>query len=219
MAETLKPNISAMELLLQCKGRPVRVCLFDPIYKDRLGRYPGILAKVSTDSIRIDCLDAPPAVPAETAATVELVCEGKILWCHTSTLPDYDHIPYSLRLGRPEKLQTEQQRRSLRAEAYLPVHYLVPGRSEALQGVILNISTSGAALQGAAPLRIGDVIALVFSLGSGLYFQDVQAEVLRCTSTRAGLWITGLRFLTLETERVGKLSDWVKRHANPDHLT
>lgn len=213
MAGPSNSELSLMESLLSYEGRPVRVSLFDAEYKDCFGRYRGILVEVLPDLLSVDCLDIPPAVPAGTSATVELARDGKLQWCHTVTRPHLLQPPHVLHLAWPNAIQTEQQRRSVRADANLMVHYLADGSSVPMTGLILNLSVGGAALQGLNPFKLGQILCLIFSLGSGLFFQDVRAEVVRVSSTRAGSWVAGLRFLDLRPDMAEALGRWVSKHA------
>lgn len=202
---------SVTEFLKQCKGRPVRVSLFHPVYKDRVGRYPGILIKVLTDSLWVECLDAPPASPPGTKVTLELANQGEVFWCHTTLQPGFADSPHRLLLAWPETIQLTQRRESPRVDTNVPVHYVEEGASQPVRGVIINLSEGGAALQGPTALTCGQTVSLFFSLGSGLFLQDIRAEVLRCNSTLSGNWISGLRFRDLTPEQLQSVSGWVRR--------
>lgn|GEM_PF-6716967 len=208
---SLDSAFSVTDFLSQCQGRPIRVSLFSPVYKDCLGRYPGILIKVLTDSLWVDCLDAPPTSPVGTRVTLEFVHQGEIFWCHASLLAGFADAPNTLHLSWPDSVQVTQRRQSPRVDTNVPVHYLADGDSRPAQGVIINLSEGGAALQGPTPLTPEQSVALVFSLGSGLFLQDIRAKVLRCNATQSGTWLSGLQFQELTAEQFASISSWVRR--------
>lgn len=213
MADSDSPAIAATKVLQQCRRRPVRVSLFDPVYLDRVGRYPGILAQVQPHCLEVECLDNPPSAPAGTRATLEVIKDGQLLWCHTYLQQGQDDQPYTLWLTPPHLVQSAQRRNSPRIDTYVPVHLVLDGTTTAIQGVIIDIGTGGAAVQSAAALSEGQRVALVFALGSGMFFEDIQAVVLRATALRTGNYTAGLRFENLNPVQERLLTQWVGHHA------
>lgn len=209
MSQNAGPAAPLKELLPRFRGCPVRVSLFDPLYGDRLGRYTGLLINVLPDSLRVDCLESLPAVLPDALVTLELVHGGQFYWCHTRLLVAFPHGSHQLQLSWPERLQTAQQRRHPRVDTSLPVHYTVGESQTIRQGVVVNISAGGVALEGAEQLAPGDLVSLVFALGSGLSFQEIRAEVVRSTATRTGSWSSGMQFVGLRPEQERQLMQWV----------
>jgi hypothetical protein len=216
MADSVTHAYPLRETLISCKNHPVRVSLFEPVGRERIARYPGVLAQVDETGVSVACFDVPVNVPAGTAATLEVACRGTVYWCHTETADGPCFVPNSIKLAWPATVQTGQQRRAPRVETNLPVHYFVPGSDRPHSVVMLNISTGGAALRGAEPISLGLQLALAFGLGSGLFFQDIEAEVLRVTATHDGGWIAGVRFVSLTADQQANLDQWVTERVRAD---
>lgn len=213
MADSTDAALPTIELLYQYKGCPVRVTMFDPVFRDRVGRYPGVLTEVSEGALTVECLSVPHGAPPGIHVTLELIHDGNLLWCHAHLQGASENQPARLHLSLPMEIQTGQRRRSPRVDAYVPVHYLVGDSRTPVQGVMVDIGAGGTAIEGAASLMRGQIVTLVFSLGSGLFFHDIEAEVLRSTFTRSGTWVAGLRFISLSPEQEHHLEHWIRQRS------
>jgi hypothetical protein len=202
----------APEILRECKGRPVRVSLFDPVYLNRLGRFPGILASTSPDALEVECMSPPPIVGPNTPATFEVLYAGDVLWCHTWVIDRERLSTGQIWLKWPEGMQTAQRRNNARVDAHLPIHFLRDGAAPAV-GLVMDISEGGLAMQSQVPLEVGERVSLIFSLGSGLFFQDIQAVVLRTSAARNGLWVMGVRFEFVAPEQQALVTKWIRTRA------
>lgn len=198
------------EMLLQCTGCPIRVSIFDPEYPDCLGRYLGVLAEVSSERLLVDCVDLPERLPQQARVTLEIRRQGSLFWCHSrfSSLTG-DRGSHQLCLQWPASVQSTQRRAFPRVDVHLPVFYGVLGRITAEPGFIIDIGAGGIALQGAIGLSPQEKITLVFSLGSGLFFQDITADVVRSACSSTGVWVSGLSFRGLSPEQKQLLEQWV----------
>lgn len=201
------------DILLRCAGRPVRVGLFDAQYPDRVGRFLGVLSEVCRTELVVECMNVSASVPVGTRATLEVLWERELIWCHTSLFKRHKEYPDRLYLAWPEAIQNSQRRSAPRVDVHLPVHYVVEGEEDVRQGLIEDIGTGGVAMVCPEPLDPGQVLHLVFALGSGLYFQDIQALVLRATPTREGKWLTGIQFTQMSQDQRRLLTSWVARKA------
>lgn len=212
MTESIhSPERGAVDVLAQCRGRPVRLSLFDPIYRERVGRYSGMLTDVTEDYLELELVDLnEPAAPG-TLATLELTRDGQVFWCHSALALAQPAASYAVRLVWPHAVQTVQRRGAPRVEVNVPLHYVTEGSNLPGEAVMTDISKGGAAIAGKGSVAPGDSISLVFALGSGLFFQDIKARILRVSYGRSGQWTAGLQFVALTAEQERLLADWIRR--------
>lgn len=190
-----------VQMLRPMCSHPVRITVMDPQSRERLFRTAGVLMKVDEDLLAVECLHPTPALPILAPATLEVLSGPEILFCHTTL----SQTP-SLRLGRlhlvlPAAVQTEQRRRFPRVDLSVPVHVMVHRTGKALEGELRDLSAGGAAVALDEQVEVGDQIAMVFNLGSGLFFEDLEGAVVRCTPSRSDGWVAGIQFRISDKQR------------------
>lgn len=210
VSQSSSPEAVAVLQLLQPLGRQaVRVTVMDPTSRERVFRVAGVLVCVSTDLLSVECTHPCPTFPPEAPSTLEILTSGEILFCHTRLHPVQEGRG-RLDLVPPESIQTEQRRKYPRVDLSVPVHVVTGPSGKVLQAQLRDLSAGGAALALQSFLEPGSLVGLVFTLGSGLFFEDLEGEVLRCTPSQSGGWLVGLQF-TCNDEKRDLLANWVNR--------
>lgn len=200
---------SMLRQLGELCGHPVRVTVMDPKSNERLNRVSGVLTAVDRAGLTVDCVQAISLMPASSPVTVEILEEGNLYFFHTSFNPEGTGRE-QLRLKLPSLVQTTQRRRYPRVDLDIPVHVMVNDGSQAVAAVLRDISAGGASLRFEKPIPEYQRVNLVFHLGTGLFFQNLEAETVRCTGTVDGVYIVALRFFCQPDQEVA-LAAWVNR--------
>jgi hypothetical protein len=205
---------TASDMLTQIAGmvgHPVRVTILDAHSRERVTRIPGVLVNALAGTLVVECLQPAPAGIANAPVTVELLAGTYLLWCHSTVQSAGRDLCH---LALPASVQTVQRRRHPRVDMEIPVHLLVKQGDRVFAAHLRDLSAGGASLRTEAPVAEGEDVALVFSLGSGLFFQDLRAVTVRCAGTPDGSYAIGLQF-RCSPEQEAALGAWVHRQLEP----
>lgn len=185
---------NSLHVLGELCGHPVRLTVLDPSSRERVERVAGILAGVQSNGMTVDCLRPVPGLAGGAPVAVEVLVNGNLFWCHTTLQSVGGEAMDRLVLRTPASVQTLQRRRHPRVDLDVPVNLVLSRTGDAIRTTFRDLSAGGASLLTATPLSAGEPVQLVFSLGSGLFFQDLAAETVRCTDGPEGKYVVALRF-------------------------
>jgi c-di-GMP-binding flagellar brake protein YcgR len=208
--EVCESTVAPQIVWEQMTGQPVRVSVLDPTSRERLMRLPGVLAKVDDQGLTVECLQAVGSLPDGGPVTVEVLAKGQLFWFHAALRQEPAPRGW-IYLTTPTQVQNVQRRRHHRVDVEAPVTLVPLGEeSHTVHGVLRDISASGAALRAEASLPEGKRVQVAFSLGSGLYFNKLEANVVRCSAVGDGWYVLALHFDQTEAQQK-LLEDWVHR--------
>lgn len=190
-------------------GHPVRLTILDPLSNERISRISGLLVQVENARIAVDCLSHVPGLPESAPVTLEVLHQGLLHVGKSALCPRQDGWQ-RLYLEVPEALQTVHRRQHPRVDLAIPVHVVVNIGTQVLSAVLRDISAGGASLQVGQMLPAAQRVALVFELGSGLFFEDMEAETVRSVATTDGQYIVAVRFFC-QADQEAALAAWVSR--------
>jgi hypothetical protein len=194
--------------LMAMRGQPVRITIKDPDSQERLVRIPGLVSGGEGGVLGVECLTPPVSCPVGTPVTAEILAQGQLFWCHTSLAAP--GAGRQLLLQLPITVQTAQRRRYPRLDLNAPVHLVMKEDGRTLSGVFQDLSAGGAALRVNESLQVGQEVRLIFALGSGLFLQDLEAEIVRCALAPDASYVVALLF-HCGPEQEQALSTWVSR--------
>lgn len=197
------------EHLNALRGQPVRITLFDAA-GERSARLHGVLAAVHETELTVECVDSVAAMPEGTLMTVEALVRGMQTWFDTRLVTGVRRSGSKLQLRVPEKLQTAQRRLHPRIDYEAPLHLVVKRTGQVIRGVLRDLSAGGASVRLASPVPPGETVQLVFNLGSGLFFENLEGDLLRLSTLPDGSAVVGLQF-RISTEQQALLAQWVNQ--------
>lgn len=205
LSESPAERSGQIEVLQPLVGRPIRITITDGTHRERIFRTTGVLESLADSGIEAFVLE-PMGFDQEMTITVEGLTHGEVLWFHTGMLIRKGQ---TLRLRYPSQVFTSERRQMTRVDIEIPVH--VSGLGEIpVAAFIRDISAGGASLRSPVPAVSGQAISLVFSLGSGFYFQNLLAEVVRCSEASESVYSIGVRFRDGAFQQV-ELEEWIHR--------
>jgi c-di-GMP-binding flagellar brake protein YcgR len=149
----------------------------------------------------------PVAAPG-TRLSVEVLTNGNLLWFYTTLHSIAGAALDRLLIHAPAGVETVQRRRYPRVDLQVPVHLVLERTGQPISMAFRDLSAGGGALISKIPVAAGERVLLVFDLGSGLCFQDLGAEVVRCTDGPEGRYVVALRFVC-EKDQEQALAAWV----------
>jgi c-di-GMP-binding flagellar brake protein YcgR len=196
--------------LTALRGQPVRLTLLEANSRERYARLHGVLIAVRGTELTIDCVDSVPALPEGTPVAVEAMVRGVQTWFNTHLSSKVRRSAPQLMLVLPEKLQQVQRRLHPRVDLEGPVHVVVKRTGQVIAATLRDISAGGASIRLPSAVEVGEMIQLIFNLGSGLAFENLKGEVVRCNAAADGGAIIGLMFRCSDEQRE-TLSQWVNQ--------
>lgn len=199
-----------LEHLVTLGGQPVRVTLLDASSRERTARLHGVLTSIRGTGLTIECVDSVPALVEGTPMAVEAMVKGVQTWFHTSLTSTVRRAASQILLRLPEKVQTIQRRQHPRVDFDAPVHLVLKGIGQVIKGTLRDLSAGGASIRLSGPVVSGEIVQLIFNLGSGLFFENLEGEVLRCAPVPDGSMIVGLQFRCSDEQR-DLLAQWVNQ--------
>lgn len=210
MAEADATSVTSggFDHLASLRGQPVRLTLLDAASRERSARLHGVLTGVSQAELTIDCVDAVPTLSEGSPLAVEAMVRGVQTWFSTHLVTAVRRSAPQLRLRVPEKVQTVQRRQHPRIDFEAPVHLVLKRTGQVVQGTLRDLSAGGASIRIPAPVVAGEVLQLVFKLGSGLFFENLEGHVLRSAPLPDGSAVVGLQFRCSQ-EQQALLAQWV----------
>ncbi len=211
MAEQTKVMAGETALFEQFRamqGQPVRVTVLFPVTRERLTRLPGMLVAVSDGALVVDCTNLFVSIPDQAPVTIEFLVSGKLFWCHT-ILVKVDETQ-RLYLKLPDMLQEQQRRRYPRVDINVSVRLITHDGSINMPAILRDISAGGAYMETTQPIEPGNQVTLVFPLGTGMMFNNIEVEALRCTRLKTESFVVATRFCCSQQQQ-DELAAWVDR--------
>lgn len=199
-------------------GERVCITVLDPISRERYMRFRGEVSGMTNSALSVDCWQAVPAFAEGAPVTLEVLSTGQMFRMH-STVQAYEPDRWSrMRLTVPAGLETVENRLHTRVEVRSPIWLVTEGQGQAVHGILRDISAGGAALRTEEPLSPGTQVYSALSLSTGLMFERLEAEVVRCSETGNGWYVLAVQF-DYRPEKQALLDDYVKsRLANAWHI-
>ncbi|MFZ5817402.1 MAG: PilZ domain-containing protein [Bacillota bacterium] len=190
------------------RGQPVRITLLDAASRERAGRVHGVLTVVRQTGLTVECVDSVPGTPEGAPLALEAMTRGLQTWFHTNLAATARPGALQLQLALPQKVQTIQRRQFPRVDFHARVHLVVKATGRVVEGALRDLSAGGASIRLSGEVGPGEIVQLMFSLGSGLFFESLTGEILRCHRGPDGSSIVGMRF-QCSAEQQALLAQWV----------
>ncbi|HYG59478.1 MAG TPA: PilZ domain-containing protein [Symbiobacteriaceae bacterium] len=208
---------SPSELIQACSGHPVRVSFLHGETRERASQVIGGVGSVrAEEGLTISCVGSVPQLAEDDGVVAEVLVEGVLLllFARVVGLPR----PREILLSWPREVRTEQRRQHPRIDTSLPLHFQIDGQGEIHRGHIDNISAGGLSFITHVAIPADCHLSLAFGIGSGFYFHNAGARVLRTTASfRSGLRVA-VQFEGMEREEIDHLSGWIHDHLPPERL-
>lgn len=194
---------------LGIQGQPVRVTILNAAGERRC-RVNGSIRTATDETWTVDLIDPVPPLVLRTPVALEILVQGDLLWTTTWLRAETTGLVTTLHLVAPSTIHRGQRRAYPRVDLSLPVHIKREPAGELVAAQLRDLSAGGASFQAEGSLVVGEQVQLVLSLGSGFYFQNLKAEVVRGPSDGSHPRTFAVRFQCDEHQQA-LLAGWVAR--------
>lgn len=185
------------------QGAPARILFLATESGRAYARAAGIMERISESGADLLLMEEAPERPSELVM-LQILAGEELIWARCEVVEQSLHH-YRLRLL--EEPWVGQRRRHQRFEIDLAVSILGL-QGGPVEGRLTDISQGGAAIRSPVGTTVGSQIQLVFQLGTGLFFEDVLASVVRVQRLEESFLI-GLSF-EAPPRVLAKLEEWAK---------
>jgi hypothetical protein len=192
------------------RGHPVRVTIMDEASGERRYRVSGSVRETGPEGWTVDLVDSIHALDGGTPVALEVLVQGDLLWTTTVLQASTSARASSLTLAVPGALHRGQRRVHPRVDLSLPFHIQRQPTRELIPARLRDLSAGGASFSASANLAVGERVQLILALGSGLFLQNLEAEVLRGTDASDLQQTCAVRFHCDERQEA-LLAGWVSR--------
>lgn len=191
-------------------GYPVRVTIIDERSGERRYRVSGSVRETGPEGWTVDLVDSIHALDRGTPVALEVLVQGDLLWTTTVLKAGTTAGAGSLTLAVPGALHRGQRRVHPRVDLSVPCHIQRQPTGELITARLRDLSAGGASFSASANLAVGERVQLILTLGSGLFLQNLEAEVLRGTADSVSQQTCAVRFHCDERQEA-LLVGWVSR--------
>ncbi|HYF79863.1 MAG TPA: PilZ domain-containing protein [Symbiobacteriaceae bacterium] len=173
-------------------GQPVRITLVDQASRERVCRFPGVLARVTEDELAVETTQLVPAVPDHITVSIEVLAHGILYWGESAVARSGS--PRQIVALMPGALQSGQRRQHARVDLEMPASVYLPQSSRTLQAELRDLSAGGTSLWMHEPLAVAEQVQVAFRMSPGFFLQPVCGAVLRCVMVSQNRFVAGIRF-------------------------